>query len=323
MRAKRLILLIFLISLPILSLCEERKVYNEPEKTFNLSEIFNASPVDDTGYGIKNVNPRRIVSLAPSNTEILFAIGAGDRVVGVTDYCNYPPEVVEKKERGEIVSVGGYSTVNIERVISLNPDLVVASYGNGLETIEALRNLGVYVIAFNPRSVEDVMRSIYLIGVATGNVEEAKKLVKEMVAKIEDVRKKVKNERKVRVAHVIWHDPIWVSGKETFADDVISLAGGINVFNFSGWKIVSVEDLIAANPEVIIVNSGSGMGGGRNIIYEWIMGDERLKSVEAVKTGRVYIIDADIISRPSYRLAEAVEIIAKYLHPEVFEEKSR
>ena len=313
----RLFIFLILISLPLLSLCEEKKRV-EVEEHFNLSEIFNAPLVDDTGYPIKNVNPERIVSLAPSNTEILFAIGAGDKVAGVTDYCNYPPEVLEKKEKGELASVGGYSTVNIERVLALNPDLVVASYGNGLETIETLRNLGVYVIAFDPRSIEDVMRSIYLIGVATGKENEAKELVKEMAERIKKVKEKVKNEKKVRVAHLIWHDPIWVSGKGTFADDVIEFAGGINVFNFTGWKVVSVEDLIAANPEVIVVNSGSGMGGGRNIIYEWVISDERLKGVEAVKNGRVYVIDSDIISRPSYRLAEAVEIMARFLHPEVW-----
>ncbi|ADC66209.1 periplasmic binding protein [Ferroglobus placidus DSM 10642] len=313
----RILIFLILISLPLLSLCEEKKQI-EVEKHFNLSEVFNTSLIDDTGYPIKNVKPERIVSLAPSNTEILFAIGAGDKVVGVTDYCNYPPEVVEKKEKGELVSVGGYSTVNIERVLALKPDLVVASYGNGLETIETLRSLGVYVIAFDPKSIEDVMRSIYLIGVATGKENEAKELVRKMAERIDKVREKVKNEKKVRVAHIIWHDPIWVSGRETFADDVIRLAGGVNVFNFTGWKIVSVEDLIAANPEVIVVNSGSGMGGGRNIIYEWVVSDERLKSVEAVKSGRVYVINADIISRPSYRLAEAVEVMSRFLHPEAW-----
>ncbi len=272
--------------------------------------------VDDTGHKIPlGKIPQRIVSLAPSNTEILFAIGAGKQVVGVTDYCNYPPEVLELKKRGVLKSVGGYTTVNIERVVALEPDLVVASYGNGIETIETLRRLNVTVVAFNPKNLSDVMRNILTLGKLTGHEDEAEKLVEEMEEKIEKVRKMVEGKRRVRVAHILWHDPIWVSGRNTFIDEVIEIAGGENVFDFDGWRAVSVEELVAKNPEVIIVSSGSGMGGGRNITYEWVISDPLLKNVDAVKNGRVYVIDADIISRPSYRLADAAMVIAKWLHP--------
>lgn len=281
---------------------------------FNLTEILNTTPVDDTGYSIPEGHPERIVSLAPSNTEILFAIGAGDRVVGVTDYCNYPPIVLEKKKRGEIVSVGGYSTINVEKVLALKPDLVVASYGNGLETIETLRKFGINVIAFDPKTIQDVMKDIVLIGRATGNYDNATKVVGEMVEKIEAVREKVKNKPKVKVAHLLWHDPIWVSGKNTFIDEVITLANGENVFRFDGWRVVSIEDLIAANPDVILVSSGTGMGGGKDIVYEWVTSDKRLKSIKAIENGKVFIVDADIINRPSYRLADALEIVAELIH---------
>jgi len=95
---------------------------------------------------------------------------------------------------------------------------------------------------------------------------------------------------------------------------VIRLAGGENVFNFDGWRTVSVEDLIAANPDVIIVSSGSGMGGGKDVVYEWVVSDDRLSGIKAVKEGRVYVVDADIINRPSYRLAEAIEVVADLIH---------
>ncbi|MDI3497358.1 ABC transporter substrate-binding protein [Archaeoglobus sp.] len=308
---KHTILLLLLIA-AILPLCSSKPA--EEHTSFNLTEILNATPVDDTGYTINEGNPQRIVSLAPSNTEILFAIGAGDRVVGVTDYCNYPPEVVEKKEKGELVSIGGYTTINIEKVVSLKPDLVVATYGNGIENIETLRRMGLTVIAFDPKSVEDVMKDIILIGVATGEKENATKLVQEMLERIEKVRESVKDKPKVRVAYILWYDPIWVSGKNTFIDEVIRLAGGENVFNFDGWRTVSVEDLIAANPDVIIVSSGSGMGGGKDVVYEWVVSDDRLSGIKAVKEGRVYVVDADIINRPSYRLAEAIEVVADLIH---------
>ncbi len=309
---KRYIFLIILLT-ALLPLCASKPA-EEKQTSFNLTEIINATPVDDTGYEIPKGNPQRIVSLAPSNTEILFAIGAGDRVIGVTDYCNFPPEVVEKKERGELVSIGGYTTINIEKVVSLKPDLVVASYGNGIENIETLRRMGLTVIAFDPKSIEDVMRDIVLIGVATGEKENATKLVQDMVEKIENVSESVRGKPKVRVAHILWYDPIWVSGSRTFIDDVIGLAGGENVFSFEGWRTVSVEDLIAANPDVILVSSGSGMGGGKDVVYEWVVSDERLSGIKAVKEGRVYVVDADMISRPSYRLAEAIEVVAELIH---------
>lgn len=306
-------LLIILALAVFLAFCaqpSELKVSHE----FNLTKILNSERLDDTGFPVDEGLPQRIVSLAPSNTEILFAIGAGDRVVGVTDYCNYPKEVLEKKRRGEVFSVGGYATVNIERIVSLKPDLVVASYGNGLENIETLRRLGIKVIAFNPKSVEDVMKDIVLIGVATGCIENATKVVREMIEKIEKVRMDAEGKQKVRVAHILWYDPIWVSGRNTFIDEVISIAGGENVFEFDGWRAISVEDLILANPDVILVSSGSGMGGGRDVVYEWIITDERLKGIKAVREGKVYVVDADIISRPSHRLAEAAEIIYRIIH---------
>ena len=269
---------------------------------------------DDFGYKIviKGV-PSRIVSLAPSNTEILFALGLGDKIVGVTDYCNYPPQALNKTK------IGGYSTINIERVIALKPDLVVAAYGNGRETVETLRKFNITVVALNPKNVKDIERDILLLGKITGTEDNATKLVRWMEEKIEYIKKKVKGRKKVSVAHILWHDPIWVSGKNTFIDEVISIAGGCNVFDFEGWKIVSIEDLIEKNPEVIIVSSGSGMGGKRDVVYEWVVSDERLRGIDAVKNNRVYVVNADIISRPSYRIVFAIEKVAKLLHPNAFE----
>jgi len=271
--------------------------------------IFDLS-FDDTGHEITAGNPKRIVSLSPSNTEILFAIGAKDRVVGVTDFCDYPPEVLDKVRRGEIQRIGGYSTVNIERVIALKPDLVLASYGNGLGTIETLRRYTT-VLAFDPKDIRGIERSILAIGKATGNYGNAEKLVKEMEERISKIKAKERSGKKV--VHIIWNDPIFVSGRETFIDEAISIAGGINAFNFTGWRAISVEDLIRANPDVIIVSSGSGMGGGRDVVYDWVLSDSRLKGVNAVKNGKVFVIDSDIISRPGPRIVEAIEQINEFL----------
>lgn len=300
LRTAPIVLICILIALCVQPEIEEQK---KSENSFNLS-------VDDTGYEITAGNPKRIVSLSPSNTEILFALGAGDRVVGVTDYCDYPPEVIEKVRKGEIQRVGGYSTVNIERVLALKPDLVLASYGNGLATIETLRKF-TNVLAFDPKDIRGVERTILAIGKAVGNYENAEKLVEQMEERISKIKAKERSGKKV--VHIIWNDPIWVSGKETFIDEAISIAGGVNAFNFSGWRTVSVEDLIRANPDVIIVSSGSGMGGGKDVVYEWVISDSRLKSVNAVKNGKVFVIDADIISRPGPRIVDAVEQVYAFL----------
>jgi|Deesub1362A_J573_1020465.scaffolds.fasta_scaffold00049_75 iron complex transport system substrate-binding protein len=254
--------------------------------------------------------PERIVSLAPSNTENLFALGLGSKIIGVTDYCNYPPEAKKKTK------VGGYSTINIEKVVSLKPDLVVASYGNGKQNVDVMRDLGLTVIAFNPKKLEDVKENIILLGKITGTGKKAQEIVMMMDEKINKIKLEYKS--RPRVAHILWHDPIWVSGGDTFIDELIYLAGGENVFSgLDGWKIVSKEDLLQKNPDVILVSSGSGMGGqGKDLIYEWVMTE--LGDVKAVKENRVYVVDADIISRPSYRLVYALEDIAKILHPEIF-----
>ncbi|MEM1957136.1 MAG: ABC transporter substrate-binding protein [Archaeoglobaceae archaeon] len=277
------------------------------------SSHFNTS-LDDTRYPVVEGYRTRIVSLAPSITEILFALGAGDRVVGVTEYCNYPPEVLKLKKEGKIQTIGGYSTVNVEKVVSLNPDIVIATYGNGIETIETLRKtFKLYVIAFDPKNVSDVERQILTIGKAIGNYDEAEKLVENMEKRLRKVEEEAKKIEKKKVVHILWNDPIYVSGKETFIDEAITLAGGENAFNFSGWKIVSIEDIISANPDVVIVNSGGGMGGGEDLLYKWFIGEKRFQAINATKNGKVFIIDADLISRPSYRIVDAIEQIQKFL----------
>ncbi len=277
---------------------------------------------DDFGFKVVvKKYPKRIVSLAPSNTEILFALGLGNRVVGVTDYCDYPPEAVKLKEEGKIESVGGFSTINVEKVIALKPDLVVGAYGNGLGNIEAIKRFGIPVICFNPKSLRDVMRDIWILGVVTGTKRNATRLIRFMEEKIEHVEEIVSHAKtRPRVVHILWNDPIWVSGRGTFVDELIRLAGGENAVRKKGWTVISKEELLRLNPDVIIVNSGNGMSPkGKNILYDWITHDEVLRQLKAVKNGRVYVVDADIVSRPSYRLVYALEEFAKFIHPELFE----
>lgn len=315
-RAKKLILLLFIPLILAVSGCvQDLGNSNNSDNLENLSK--NATEldtnenktvfVDDYDYQVHiNETPDRIVSLSPSNTEILYALGLNDSVVAVTSYCNYPPEAEEKPK------IGGYTTVNVEKVISMNPDLVIAANGNGRQVVETLKKY-VTVYALNPQDIDDVMHNIRVLGKITDKEENASEITHMMQNEVEKVKEEVQNRenRNVTVVHIIWHDPIWASGNNTFIDEIIDLAGGENVFNFDGFRIVNREELLTKNPEVIIVNGGSGMGNnGRDIIYQEIMEMENLK---AVKNDNVYTINPDIVSRPSYRLVYALENVENFL----------
>ncbi|BDC36046.1 MAG: cobalamin-binding protein [Candidatus Methanoliparum thermophilum] len=269
----------------------------------------------------KNVEIEKIVSLAPSNTEILFALGLGEKVVGVTDYCNYPEEAKRKEK------IGGYSTVDIEKVVLLKPDLVLAAYGNGEEVVKRLKELGlnVAVVSSKPETcIEDTLKEIKYVGKITGKEKEALSLYEEMENKIKEITDRTRDAKKVRVTHICWHEPIYVAGAESLQEDILEKAGGENVFSDKkGWHTVSLEELITKNPEVIIVSSGAGMGGEEDVAYNYILEEERLKSIDAVKNNRVYLIDADIIDRSGPRIVDALEDVAKFIHPEIYSENAQ
>lgn len=253
--------------------------------------------------------PERIVSLSPTNTEILFAIGAGDRVVGVTEYCNYPEEAKEREKIGGITT----TTVSIERVISLQPDLVLGCELNGKETFERLEELNITVVGINPANISEILADIVLVGTITGEEENATALVANMTQRMGEIKNKTRNvKRRPKVAHVTWHDPIWVAGNGTVQNELIEIAGGDNVFSdIKGWGTVSLEKFIDRNPDVIIVSVGHGVAGMKP--YEYIISEGRLKEVNAVRNGKVYTIDADVISRAGPRIVNATETVYEYL----------
>ena len=258
---------------------------------------------DDFGRNvtIKEI-PERIISLSPANTEILFAIGAGDRVVGVTEYCNYPAEAEEREK------VGGVSTVSIEKVVALEPDLVLGDELNGKETFERLEELNITVVGINPVNISEILDDILLVGRITGEEENATALVANMTQRMEEIKNKTRDVKRPTVAHVTWHDPIWVAGSGTVQDEVIEIAGGENAFSdIKDWGTVSLEEFIDRNPDVIIVSVGHGVVGMQS--YEYIVSEERLKVVDAVKNERVYTINADVISRAGPRIVNATETV--------------
>lgn len=174
---------------------------------------FPVTVIDDLGERTTlNEKPERIISLAPSNTKILFALGLGDNVVGVTEYCNYPPEAQEKEK------IGSYTTPNIEKVVNLNPDLVLAAHGNPLGTVEALKRFNITVTGLKAGNLDEILYDIRLVGEMTCQSDNASVLVADMNTRIEVIEERMKDlkgEKKPTVLHIIWHDPIWVAGSGT------------------------------------------------------------------------------------------------------------
>jgi iron complex transport system substrate-binding protein len=262
---------------------------------------------------INNSHPQRIISLAPSNTEILFALGLGDRIAGVTDYCDYPPEAKMKP------SIGAYNNPNIEEIIAKEPDLVLATDAQSESTYQQLESHGLTVVALVPHSMDEVLSSITLVGKITGQDEAAAKLVADMQKRINAVTaktSKLTEAQKPRVFYIFWQDPIWTAGAETFEDALIEMAGGINIAHgLNGHASMSLEAIIDANPQVYI--AGIGMGTGENLPFQYIKTEERLKDTEGRQNNRIYSVDMDIIGRPGPRIVDALEEFFRMIHPEL------
>jgi len=265
---------------------------------------------DDLGRLVAiNGTPERIISLAPSNTEILFALGLGDKVVGVTDWCDYPPEVVGKEK------VGAYDTPDIEKIVTLTPDLILVAHGTTMEVINNLVGLGLTVFGIETTDLDDLLNDIRTVGEITAKEVEAAALTSEMESRIQAVTDQTEElEERPRVFYIVWHDPLWTAGAETFIHELIEKGGGVNICgNLTGYPVISIEEVIAYNPEVIVTSSWSG-------VYEWAMNETALNVTYARQNDRVYMCDDNLVQRPGPRLVEGLEWFAYFIYPEIFEE---
>lgn len=259
--------------------------------------------------------PQRIVSIAPSNTEILFALGLEERIVGVTTFCNYPPEATEKPK------VGDFSAPNIEEVVAMAPDLILAANLHKDKVIPQFEAKGMTVVALSPGTVDEVLEAITLVGKITGKDKAAADLVKNMRSRIKAVTDKtsrLSEVQKPRVFYAVWHDPLMTAGSGTFIDELIYKAGGINIAHeLKDYADIGLEAVIAANPQVMV--AGVGMGEGEDLPLQFIAKEERLLDTEARKNNRIYSINMDLIGRPGPRIVDALEEFARIIHPELFE----
>ena len=248
--------------------------------------------------------PQRIVSLVPAVTEILFAIGAGDKVVGVTQFCDYPPEAKTK------TSVGGFSgaVVSVEQIRALQTDLVILSGDMHGRIISLLNDLGIRSLAVEPRTFSEIYDVIARIGEISGCAEGAETVIAEMKTKIAETEEFVRDKEKAAVFFMLAENPLMTSGLHTFVSEAIDLSGGRNIFEDTEefWPQVSSEQVLLRKPDWILFASNMGTTP--------FFGNPFWQSLSAVREGRISPVDSDILCRYGPRLADAVVTISKILH---------
>ena len=282
--------------------------------TLSLATTYPITLTDDLGREVTiEALPERIISLAPSNTEILFALGLGNRVVGVTDFCDYPPEALAKEK------VGGAWTPDAEKIVALNPDFVLAAGINPIDLIDILDGLEIAVFGIEATDLDDILNDIRTVGQITDKEAEANALTDEMQNQIDAVTDEtagLATEEKPRTFHICYHEPIWTCGQDTFIHSLIEGAGGVNIFaDIAGYQSVDIESVIGRDPEVIIVTA---MGGTASGTWEWVLTEPRLAGVSARQNGRVYYVESNWVERPGPRIVLGLEVVAKCIHPEIF-----
>lgn len=272
--------------------------------------------------------PQRIVSTAPSITEILFLVGAGSNVVGVDKFSNYPPVVKELIKNGTIKVVGGFSTLNIEAILMLKPDIVFMTTGVQERYAKELAGMGITVFVLPTRDMSDVFSDILTVGLITGHFDKALKAVEEMRNIITSTRLKVEEYlnktggKPVKVYYEIYPD-YWTIGRTSFINDIITLAGGDNIFEneTTPYFVASSEAIITANPDVILMNYNYGYFGSVDDLIKRITSREGWANITAVKEGRIYVFSGvaeDIMVRPGPRAALAIALMARVLYPQAF-----
>ena len=253
--------------------------------------------------------PGRIVSLVPSVTEILYALGVQDRVAGVTRFCTYPPEALAKPK------VGGYADPSLEAIVALAPDLVLASAdATPPALIRRLEALGIPVYVVYPRSLDATVDTIRRIGRVVGAARAGERLAGELRRAADDVRRRVRDRARPGVLLCVMVEPLVVAGPGTLGHDLIEAAGGRNVVppGPSRYPTWGPESLLAADPDVIVVSPHPGQPAPGRLLDRW-------PELKAVANGRVVEIPADWVHRPGPRLARGLRALARALHPDAFQ----
>jgi iron complex transport system substrate-binding protein len=267
-------------------------------------------------YSYSDNKPQRIVSLSPNLTQVIYALGYMDQVVGVTIFDEYPPQVID------LPKVGGWINPNYEAILALNPDLVVLMKDQDISFGDKLRTLGLKTfIAKSNDSIKDIIQAISDLGEILGESEEAKKLTLGIQSDLNEIEQKTKNTKKKSVMIVVGRNPgtledIYVIGRNNYMDELITLAGGENVVeNERNALKITKEAIFSYNPDVIIEINHQQIDREAEILAIW----NTLKQVEAVKNNQVHILSSKVLLHPSQRIVDGAQTLTEILHPEIKE----
>jgi len=254
--------------------------------------------------------PARIVSAAPAVTEMLFALGSGDRVVAVTDQCNYPPEAAVRPK------IGGFWTPSVERALGARPDLVIGSRGNPPDFVAALRKSGVPVVTVDPHTLQEIYQTINRVSQLIGDAQSGKRLIASMQSRLKAVADRigdVPDNQRPTAFLVLQVMPPWTAGAGTFQDDAIRAAGAVNIaVGVKGFAAYSTETLIAEEPNYLLLST---MNGDRARMKTEVVGNPVLRQLSAVKQGHMLVLESDPLMRAGPRIVEAVEAMARAFYP--------
>jgi len=274
-------------------------------------EGFPLVVMDAQGVEVRvETRPERIASAAPTVTEILFALGAGDRVVAVTDQCDYPPEA-----KG-LPRIGGFFTPSTERVLGARPDLVIGQRGNPPDFVATLRRSGVPVFTVDPQTLDDIYATIRQVAELIGDEGGGDELVAHMADRLGAVSAAIADvpqEERPTAFLVLQVMPPWTAGSGTFQDDSIRAAGGRNVAaDVRGFRAYSMESLIAKDPDFLLLST---MEGDPERMRREVLANAPLRQLSAARDGNLVVLEADPLMRAGPRIVEAVEAMAEAFYP--------
>jgi iron complex transport system substrate-binding protein len=273
---------------------------------------------DDLGTThVLGTPPQRIISLAPNITEILFALGLKENIVGVTRYCNYPKEALTLER------VGGMVNPDLEKIIDLNPDLIIAFRGNPLNLVRRFKNLDLPVFVLESGiKVVSVFTLIEKIGLITRREKEAESLVNELRKDLGKVQTSLKNvEHRPKVFLDLYGKELWTCGKDSYLNDIVLTAKGINIAGevSRSWLVYNREELIYQDPEyiVIIAKSQEDFTASKR----WLTSEASLEGIQAIRQGNIHYLQEDLVTRLGPRILQALDQLARILHPSLFKDR--
>lgn len=266
---------------------------------------------DETGRRVNvPLQVNRIVSLAPNLTEIVFALDEGNRLAGDTDFCDYPPEATQKPH------VGGPVNPNLEQIVKLHPDLILATSINRRETVDALDRLGFPVYITDPHSVDEMIASVERLGSVLGAEKSAEALAEDLRARLAGLDRRLAGVAPRRVLFVVWTDPLISVGRGTFVADGLRLAGAQSVVDTDAeWPRISLEEIVRLQPEYLVFTSAHA--GDTHQDIDTLRSRPGWRDLDAMRQDKIVVISEAII-RPVPRIVDAIEQLARAIHPEEF-----